>query len=97
MGFVLKNKAKAMGKLGIRRETKTLPDLHYVDDLSVNDKNTGKMNDFLEVLRAQGTRIGLKINVMKSNRLDREVKMKRRCLVTRKPIKMTAQMRVKVA
>ena len=41
---------------------KTLLDLDYTDDLSILDESLIKMNEFLEVLRLQGARRGLKIN-----------------------------------
>ena len=44
----------------------TLLDLGYADDLSILDKNVSKMNEILGVLRVQGTRTGLKINVKKT-------------------------------
>ena len=37
--------AKAVGKHRIKWGSKTLLDLHYVDDLSILDKNVSKMND----------------------------------------------------
>ena len=40
-------------------------DLGYSDDLSILDESVSKMNEFLEVLRVQGARICLKINVKK--------------------------------
>ena len=62
MDFILRNAAKAMEKHVIRRENKTLLDLDYADDFSVLDIHVWKMNEFLEVLRFQGARIGLKIS-----------------------------------
>ena len=48
---------------------KNLLDLDYADDLSILDQNMSKMNEILEVLRVQGARIGLKINVKKTKSL----------------------------
>ena len=45
---------------------KTLPELDFAEDLSILDESVSNMNDILEVLRAQGARIGLKINVKKT-------------------------------
>ena len=45
---------------------KTLLDLDYADDLTILDESVSKMNEFLEVLRVQGARIGLKINLKKT-------------------------------
>ena len=50
----------------IQWREKTLLDLDYADDLSILDESVSKMNKFLEVLRVQGARIGLKINVKKT-------------------------------
>ena len=49
---------------------KTLLDLDYADDLSVLYESVSKMNDFLEIIRVQGARIGLKINAKKSKPLS---------------------------
>ena len=65
MDFVLRSTGKAFGDHGIKWEGKTLLDLDYADDLSVLDESLSKMNEFLEVLRVRGARIGLKINVKK--------------------------------
>ena len=46
-----------------------LLDLDYADDLSILDESVSKMNEFLEVLRIQGAKIGLKINVKKTKSL----------------------------
>ena len=43
--------------------------LDYADDLSILDESVSKMNEFLEVLRVQGAKIGLKINVKKTKSL----------------------------
>ena len=48
---------------------KTLLDLDYADDLSMLDESVSKMNEFLEVLRVQSAKIGLKINVKKTKSL----------------------------
>ena len=69
MGSVLRSIAKAVGEHGIKWGSKTLLDLDYADDLSILDENVRKMVDFLEVLRAQDGRIGLKINFNKTKLL----------------------------
>ena len=66
MDFVLRSTGKAIGDHGSKWGGKTLLNLDYVDDLSILDESVSKMNDFLEVLRVQGARIGLKINVKKT-------------------------------
>ena len=66
MDFVLRSTGKAMGDHGIKWGRKTLLDLGYADDLSILDESVIKMNEVLEVLRVQSTRIGLKINVKKT-------------------------------
>ncbi|XP_065565925.1 uncharacterized protein LOC136030806 [Artemia franciscana] len=48
---------------------KMLLDLDYVDDLSILDESVSKKNEFLNVLRLQGVKIGLKINVKKTKSL----------------------------
>ena len=58
-----------MGNYGIKWGGKTLLDLDYADDLSTLDESVSKVNELLEVLRVQGTRIGLKINVKKTKSL----------------------------
>ena len=65
MDFVLSNRWKAMGDHWIKWGGKTLMDLDYTDDLSILNESASKMNGLLEVLRVQGTRKGLKINVKK--------------------------------
>ena len=44
-------------------------DLDYVDDLSILEESLSKMNELLEVLRVQGTRICLKTNAKKTESL----------------------------
>jgi hypothetical protein len=44
----------------------SLLDLDCADDLSILDESVSKMNEVLEVLRVQGVKIGLKINVKKT-------------------------------
>ena len=58
-----------MGDYGIQWGGKALLDLNYAHDLSILDESMKKMNDFLEVLRFQDARIGLKINVKKTKSL----------------------------
>ena len=55
------------GISGIR----TLLDLDYADDLSILDESVSIMNELLEVLEVEGSRlkIGLKINVKKTKLL----------------------------
>ena len=43
--------------------------LYYANDLSNLDESVRKMNELLVVLRVQGARIGLKINVKKTKSL----------------------------
>jgi hypothetical protein len=71
MDFVLRSTKKAMGDHGIKWGGKSLLDffLDYADDLSILDESVSKMNKVLEVLRVQGARIGLKINVRKTKSL----------------------------
>ena len=65
MDFVLRSAGKATGDHGIKWGGKTLLDLDCADDLGILDESVSKMNEFLEVLRVQGARIGFKINVNK--------------------------------
>ena len=69
MDFVLRSTGKAIGDHEIKWGGKTLMDLDYADDLSILDESASKMSEFLEVLRVQGARIGLKINVKKTKSL----------------------------
>ena len=69
MDFVLRGPGKAMGHYWIKCGGETLLDLHYADDLSTLDESVSKMNEFLEVLRVQVARIGLKIKVKKTRSL----------------------------
>ena len=68
MNFVLRSTGKAIGDNGIKLGGKTLLGLEYADYLSILDESVGKMTE-LEVLRGQGARIGLKINVKKTKSL----------------------------
>ena len=54
---------------GIKCGGKTFLSLIYADDLSILDGSVSKRNKLLEVLRVQGTRIGLEINVKKTKSL----------------------------
>ena len=67
MDFVLRSTGKAIGDHGIKWKGKTLLDLD--ESVSKLDESVSKMNEFLEVLRVQGARIGLKINVKKTESL----------------------------
>ena len=67
--FVLRSTGKTIGDHGIKWGGKTLLDLDYADDLSILDESVSKMNEFLEILRVRGARIGLKINVEKTKSL----------------------------
>ena len=67
--FVLKTVGKTMGVHGIKCRGKILLDLDYADGLSILDESLSKMNELLEVLQVQGTRIGLKIKVKKTKSL----------------------------
>ena len=69
MDLILRSTRKAIGEHGIKWGGKTLLDLDYADGLSILDESVSKMNEFLEVLRVQGARIGLKINVKKTKSL----------------------------
>ena len=69
MDFVLRSTGRKMGDYGIKRGGKTLPDLDYSDDLRILDASVSRMNELLEVLRVQGSRIGLTINVKKTKSL----------------------------
>ena len=69
MDFVLRSSGKATGDHRIKWGGKTLLDLDYADYLSILDESVSKMNEFLEVLRVQSARIGLKINVKKTRSL----------------------------
>ena len=61
--------AKAKRERGIKCGTKTLPDLDYAEDLSALYESVIKINELLDVLGVQGSRIGLKINVKKTKSL----------------------------
>ena len=69
MDFVVRSTRKAIGDHGIKWGGKMFLDLDYADDLNILVESVSKMNEFLEVLRVQGARIGLKINVKKTNSL----------------------------
>ena len=43
--------------------------MDYADDLSILDDSMRKMNELFEVLRVQGAKIGLKINIKKTKSL----------------------------
>ena len=58
-----------MGDPGIKWGGKTLLDSNYTDNLSILDESASKMNELLGVLRIQGARICLKINVKKTKSL----------------------------
>ena len=66
MDFVLRSTGKAIGDHGIKWGGRSLLDLDYADDSSILDESVSKMNEFLEVLRVQGAKIGLKTNVKKT-------------------------------
>ena len=68
-GLCPKEHRKGNGRPRNQMGKKTLLDLDYADDLSILDESVRKMKDFLEVLRVQGARIGLKINVKKTKSL----------------------------
>ena len=69
MDFVLRSTGKQLETMKSNGEGRTLLDLDYADDLSILDESVSKMNEFLEVLRVQGAKIGLKINVKKTKSL----------------------------
>ena len=66
MDFVLRSTKKAMEDHGIKWGGKSLLDLDFADDLSILDESVNKMSEVLEVLRVQGARISLEINVKKT-------------------------------
>jgi len=66
MDFVLSSTGKAMGEHGIETGGKTFLHFGYADNLSMLYDSTSKMKEVLEVLRVQGARIGLKINIKKT-------------------------------
>ena len=61
--FCLKKHRKGHGRPRNQMGWKTLMDLNYADDLSILDEGVSKMNKLLDVLRVQGAKIGIKINV----------------------------------
>ena len=62
-----------MREHGIKwKKKKTLLDLHYPDGLRILDEGASKVNELLQVLRVQGARIGLKINVKRTDSLRLE-------------------------
>ena len=68
--FILSDhNGKEMGEQRIKRGGETFLDLDYVDDLSILDESLTKINEVLEILRVQGTRIDLKINFKKNKSL----------------------------
>ena len=69
MYFVLRRTGKTMGDHGIKWGWKTLLYLDYADDLSILHESVSKMNKLLEVLKVQGARIGLKIDVQQTKSL----------------------------
>ena len=68
MNFVLRSTGKQLKTTQSNGEEKR-EDLDYADDWSILDKSVSKMNEFLEVLRIQGVKICLKINVKKTKSL----------------------------
>ena len=69
MDFVLRSIGKAMGDHRIKWGGKTLLELDYTDDLSILDESVSKMNELSEILRVQGAKVSLKINVKKTKSL----------------------------
>ena len=69
MDIVLRSTGKTIGGHGIKWRGKTHLDLDYADDLSILDESVSKMNEVLDVLRVQGGKIGLKINVKRTKSL----------------------------
>ena len=68
-GLCLKEHIKGNGWPRYQIEMNNSPDLGYADVLSILDESVSKMNEFLEVLRIRGARIGLKNNVRKTKSL----------------------------
>ena len=50
-----------------------IPNWRYVDDLSILDESLSKMDKLFEVMPVQGARIGLTINVKKTEPLRLEI------------------------
>ena len=67
--LALRSTGKAVGEHGIKWGRKIFLDFEYADDLSILDESISKINEFLEVLRVQFARIGLKINLKKTKSL----------------------------
>jgi hypothetical protein len=63
------NTGKAIGDHKIKWRGKRFLDLVYTYDLSILNERVSKMKELLEVLRVQGARIGLKINIKKTRSL----------------------------
>ena len=66
MAFVLRSIKKAMGEHSIKWRRNTFLDFDYAEDLSIPDVSVSKMNECQEILRVQGARISLKINVKRT-------------------------------
>ena len=65
----LKEHRKGNGRTRNQIGRKTLLELDCSDDLSILDESVSKMNELLEVLRIQGARIDLEMNVKKTKSL----------------------------
>ena len=74
MDFILSSKAKAMRENGMKWGSQTFLDVDYADDLGILDESVSKMIKHLEVLRVQGERAGLKINVTKTKSSKSRIK-----------------------
>jgi len=57
---------KQQWAMGIKWGWKTFLDLDYADDLVILVESMSKIDKLLEVLRVQGARINLKMNVKKA-------------------------------
>lgn len=66
MDYVLRRTVKRCKDIGLSWNGKLLTDLDYADDLGLLGKSVDELNKFVEVLRKQGSQIGLKINVKKT-------------------------------
>jgi hypothetical protein len=83
---------KSMGEHGTNRGGPMFLDLDYGDHLSMLDESENKKNGLLEVLRIQGVRISLKINIKKTKLLRRRISEKGKVTLGNEKIKLTASL-----
>jgi hypothetical protein len=74
MDFVSRSTGKVMREHGIKWGSITFQDIDYAEDLNILDESVSKMNELLKILRVQGARIGLKMNVKKTKSLRLRIK-----------------------